>query len=49
MPEEMDTLKELVKPLVAFLQDNYHPHVAIIVTEERTVVVEDIASIPHVK
>lgn len=49
MLEEMDTLKELAKPLVDFLKDNYHPHVAIIVTEERTVVVENVASIPNTK
>ena len=47
MAEEMKTLKELAKPLVDFLKDNYHPHAAIIVTEERTVVVEDITSIPN--
>ena len=47
MPEEMKTLKELAKPLVDFLKSNYHPHAAIIVTEERTVVVEDIASAPN--
>ena len=47
MPEKMEELEELVKPLQDFLRDNYHPHTAIIVTEERTVVVEDIASIPN--
>ena len=47
MPEEMKKLKELTAPLVEFLKNNYHPHVAIIVTEVRTVVVEDIASIPN--
>ncbi len=47
MPEEMRTLKELAKPLVDFLKNNYHPHTAIIVTEERTVVVEDIVSTPN--
>ena len=47
MPEEMKTLKELAKPLVDFLKSNYHPHAAIIVTEERTVVVEDLVSTPN--
>ena len=47
MPEEMKTLNEPAKPLVGFLKDNYHPHAAIIVTEERTVVVEDIVSTPN--
>lgn len=47
MTEKMKELEELAKPLLEFLRDNYHPHTAIIVTEERTVVVEDIASIPN--
>lgn len=47
MPEELKKLKELAEPLVDFLKNNYHPHAAIIVTEERTVVVEDIASTPN--
>lgn len=47
MTEEMKILKELAKPLVDFLKNNYHPHAAIIVTEEQTVVVEDIMSTPN--
>ena len=46
MSEEMK-IKELAEPLVDFLKNNYHPHAAIIVTEERTVVIEDIASTPN--
>ena len=45
--EELKELKKLAEPLVELLKNNYHPHTAIIITEERTVVVEDVLSIPN--
>ena len=44
--EDMNKLEELVKPLVELLRNNYHPHTTIVITQERTVVVETVLSIP---
>lgn len=32
---EHEKLLEMSKPLIDYLKDNYHPHTAIVVTEER--------------
>ena len=45
--ELMDSLEEVMRPVVAFLSENYNPHTSIIITSERIVVVEDVLSIPH--
>ena len=47
--KEIVELEELARPLVDFLRDNYHPHVSVIVTDERVVVVEELISIPSAK
>ena len=43
---EDQKLESLVKPLMEHLENNYHPHTAIVVTVERVVVVESVLSIP---
>ena len=47
MTEKSKEIKKLAEQLVELLKNNYHPHTVIIITEERTVVVEDILSIPN--
>lgn len=42
----MAELEVLARPLVEYLRKNYHPHTAIVVTDERVVVVEDVVSVP---
>lgn len=42
----MAELEVLARPLVEYLRKNYHPHTAIVVTDERVVVVEDVVSAP---
>lgn len=39
-------LEELARPLSDYIINNYHPHTAIVVTDERAVVVEDVMSAP---
>lgn len=41
-----DNLEQLAAPLVEYLRKNFHPHTAIVVTDERVVVVEDVLGIP---
>lgn len=38
---------KLFKPVIQFLKDNYHPHTALVITDERVVVIEEITSIPN--
>lgn len=45
--KQMDSLEEVIQPVVKFLLENYNPHTSIIITSERIVVVEDVLSIPH--
>ena len=42
-------LEQLSAPLVEYLRENHHPHTAIVVTDERVVVVEDVMGIPFRK
>ncbi len=44
---DADRIKELAKPLEEYLKENCHPHSAIIITEERTAVIEIVLSIPQ--
>lgn len=41
----MTELENLAKPLAEYLKNNYHPHTAIVVTDERVTVVEDVVSV----
>lgn len=43
---DTDKLEQLAKPLAEYLRKNHHPHTAIVVTDERVVVVEDVLGIP---
>lgn len=42
----MEQLEALAKPLMDYLKNNYHPHTAIVITDEQVVVVETVLSIP---
>jgi len=42
----VDELSNLAQPLVDYLRQNYHPHTAIVITDERVTVVEDVMSVP---
>ena len=42
-----EDLNNLAQPLIAYLIKNHHPHTAIVITEERVVVVEGVLSIPQ--
>lgn len=42
-------LEKLARPLVEFLQKNYHPHCQIVIDNERVRVVEDAVSTPVYK
>ena len=44
---EADRLDELARPLVEYLAENRHPHSAIVITAERTAVIETVLSIPR--
>lgn len=44
---DADRLCELAKPLVEYLMENCHPHSAIVITTERTAVIETVLSIPQ--
>lgn len=46
---DMDRLDELARPLVEYLVENCHPHSAIMITAERTAVIETVLSIPQNK
>lgn len=39
-------LESLAMPLVEYLKLNYHPHAAIVITDQRVAVVEDLISVP---
>lgn len=41
-----EKLNLLAKPLIEYLKENHHPHIAIVVTDERVVVTEIVLSIP---
>lgn len=43
----MNELEKLSKPLIEYLKNNYHPYTAIVITDERVVVIETIQSIPE--
>ena len=44
---DSEKLLEMSKPLIDYLKENYHPHTAIVVTEERVVIVETSVSVPN--
>jgi len=44
---DADRLEELAKPLIEYLMENCHPHSAIVITAERTAVIETVLSIPQ--
>lgn len=43
---DLDELESLAWPLVEYLRKKHHPHTAIVVTDERVVMVEDVLGIP---
>ena len=44
---DADKLNELAKPLMEYMMENCHPHSAIVITAERTAVIETVLSIPQ--
>ena len=46
--KQFKELERLAKPLIDYLNNNYHPHTAIIITNERVAVVETVLSVPYV-
>lgn len=44
---DADRLHKLAKPLAEYLTENCHPYCAIVVTAERTAVIETVLSIPR--
>ncbi len=44
---DADRLEELARPLTEYLKENCHPHSAIVITAERTAVIETVLSIPQ--
>lgn len=44
---DIDGLEELARPLAEYLKENCHPHCAIVITAERTAVMETVLSIPQ--
>lgn len=44
---EEDELGKLAEPLIKYIKENCHPHMCIIVTDERVAVVETVLSIPN--
>ena len=44
---EHEKILEMSRELIEYLKDNYHPHTAIVVTEERVMVVETSVSVPN--
>lgn len=43
--QEMEELKQLAAPLVDYLRKKHHPHTAVVVTDERAALVEDVMGI----
>lgn len=46
MEEKMEELKEISKPLIDFIKENYNPHTTIIISQTCIKVVTDEISIP---
>lgn len=46
MDEKYENLLDIVKPAVNYLKNNHNPYTAIVITEERVVVVEDVCAFP---
>ncbi len=44
-PQQRDELREVSKPLVKFLCDNFHPHVQVIVQPTGAEILEGLASV----
>lgn len=42
-----EDLEALAKPLVEYLNQNYHPHIVIVITSERVVAMETMLSVPQ--
>lgn len=45
--EDIGRLEEMARPLAEYLKENCHPHCAIVITAERTAVMETVLSIPQ--
>ena len=46
--KKMDELRAAADPLLNYLNENYHPHVTVIVTPTSVELVEGIMSIPNI-
>lgn len=44
--EQLKKIKELSRPLIEYLQQNYNPHTSIIIESDRIKVVEDLMCTP---
>lgn len=38
-------LRGLARPLVEYLEENYHPHMTVVINDERVVIVEDVRTV----
>ena len=45
--EQGTDIPNLAQPLIEYMRDNYNPHVSIVITSERVVVIEDVLSVPN--
>jgi len=46
MTEEMKEFEKIVRPVVEYLQQNYHPHASIIITQTNAEIVEGVMALP---
>ena len=46
MEKEFERLLDITKPIIEYLRNHHTPHTAIVITDERVVVVEDKYSLP---
>lgn len=44
--KDLEELKQLAAPLVDYLRKKHHPHTAIVVTDDRAVLLEEMMGVP---
>lgn len=44
--EDLSELEALARPLVEYLRQKHHPHTAVVVTDDRVVLVEETMGVP---
>lgn len=48
-PTKLEEFKKVCEPVIAWLNDNYHPHVTVIITPESAELTEGMAAFPCTK